>query len=111
MGIEKLCLWGGGLTPPAKVMFDPAVARTCAARFTEAKLHELQDICLDVHSTGAEVSVSSGSGSISINLLNCVSILENLEEALRIQAAGAGDPNLTAEPFSSGVSRANIYIE
>ena len=92
-------------------MFDPAVARTYAARCTEVRLHELQDICLDVHANGGEVSVSSGSCTISINLGNCVSILENLEEALRIQAAGAADPDLTAESFTSGASFANRYIE
>lgn len=92
-------------------MFDPAVARTYAARMSEAQLHSLQDVCLDVHANGGEVSVSSGSGNISINLANCVSILENLEEALRIKAAGAGDPDLTREPFASGVNFANRYIE
>lgn len=94
-------------------MFDPAVARTYASRMTEADIQALQDVCLNVHANGGEVSVSSGSGSISINLSNCVSILENLEEALRIKDAEADseDPDLTREPFSSGVSYANRYIE
>ena len=92
-------------------MHDPAVARTYAARMSAAEIQALQDACLQVHASGGEVSVSSGSGSISVNLSNCVSILENLEEALRIKAAGAADPDLTAEPFSSGVSFGNRYIE
>lgn len=92
-------------------MFDPAVSRTYASRMTEAQLQAIQDTCLDVHSNGGEVAVSSGSGSISIHLGNCVSILENVEEALRIQAAGAEDPDLTAPGFTTGINRANCYIE
>lgn len=92
-------------------MFDPAVARTYASRMTESQIQALQDTCLDIHANGGEVAVSSGSGSITVNLANCVSILENLEEALRIQAAGAEDPDLTAPGFTTGINRANCYIE
>ncbi len=94
-------------------MFTPAVARTYASRYTRALLGELQDACLAVHADGGEVSKSLGSGSITIRLENCDTILENIEEALRIQAAGdtGADPDLTAEPFASGVSFANRYIE
>ena len=92
-------------------MFDPAVARTYASRMTESQIQALQDTCLDVHANGGEVSVSSGSGSITVNLSNCVSILENLEEALRIIAAGTADPDLTAPAFTTGVNFAGRYID
>ena len=92
-------------------MFTPAVARAYAATYSNAELAELRADCLAVHAGGGEISKSLGSGSIAIRLENCETILENLEEALRILAAGTGDPDVTAESFSSGVSFANRYIE
>jgi hypothetical protein len=95
------------------MMFTPAVARAYADTYSSAELAELRADCLSVHSGGGEVSKSLGSGSITIRLENCETILENIQEALRIVAAEAGDddPDLTAEPFSSGFSFANRYIE
>lgn len=92
-------------------MFDPAAARTYAARRTLAELQAIQDACLEVLANSGEVSVSSGSGSISVNASNCRSILADVEEAVRIKAAGAEDPDLTAPAFTTGVGRQNIYIE
>lgn len=92
-------------------MIDPAVARAYASRRTLAELQAIQDACLDVHANGGERNVASGSGSIEISLTNCVSVLTNVEEALRIKAAGADDPVLTAEGFTTGVSFANRLIQ
>jgi hypothetical protein len=94
-------------------MFTPAVARSYADRHTLAQLRDIQDACLLVHQDGGEIHKSLGSGSISINLANCETILENIIEALRIKGAEEedADSDLTAVSFSSGVSFAKRYIE
>lgn len=92
-------------------MIDPAVARTLAARSTEAELQAWQDDAINVAAGAAEVSISFGNGSRSISRDNAAWWLANLEEALRIKAAGSDDPDVSAEPWAAGVSFANRYIE
>jgi hypothetical protein len=93
-------------------MIHPATARTIAALETEQQIQTWQREALAVASGAAEVSISFGNGSRTINRDNAEWWLANLEEALRIKSAASGDAaDVSREPFAAGISFANRYIE
>jgi hypothetical protein len=93
-------------------MISPAVARTIASRASELQIRTWQDEALAVAAGAAEVSISFGNGSRTINRDNAEWWLANLEEALRIKSAASGDAaDVSREPFAAGNSYANRYIE
>lgn len=89
---------------------SPAIAQSFADRNTEAELQAIQDACLDVFANSGEVSINSGSGSITVSRENCEHILANVAEALRIKAGGSTDPDLNRTAAASGFNFSNRRI-
>lgn len=68
---------------------NPIVARAYRETYSVTELEELRAACLTVHANGGVVSRSFEGSSLTMDAGNCVAVLENVMEALRLHDAEA----------------------